>query len=154
MQRDFQVDLHTSHSPIIACRCSTLEDLFCTGPHTKSSTTVVLYAVKRKIEPAGDGAAKPATVSKQQTYMVDSSWHPSIPQTTRGMAALLSSLYRLAQSIPLKGAVAEGRVLSMLYEITRFPPAVRTRESLSPITFFVPFSLSHLPLHSGYPIPE
>lgn len=134
MQRDFQVDLHTSHSPIIACRCSTLEDLFCTDPHTKSSTTVVLYAVKRKIEIAGDGAAKPATVSKQQTYMVDSSWHPSIPQTTRGMAALLSSLYRLAQSIPLKGAVAEGKVLSMLYEITRFPPAVRTREFLSPIT--------------------
>jgi len=138
MHRDFQVDLHTSHSPITACRCAILQDLFCTNPHTMSSTTVVLYAVKRKIETAGDGAAEPATVSKQRTYMVDSSWHPSIPQTTRGMAALLSSLYHLAQSIPSKGAAAESKVLSMLYEITRFPPAVRAREFVSPITLSVP----------------
>jgi len=55
------------------------------------------------------------------------------------MAALLSSLYRLAQSIPLKGAAAESKVLSMLYEITRFPPAVRAREFVSLITLSVLF---------------
>jgi hypothetical protein len=91
----------------------------------KASSQVVLYAVKRQTA-TGPEDIQPGTVSKQQTYQADEAWHPGIPQTPRGMAAFLSSLYLLAHSVPRKGGAAEGRVLSMLYEITRFPPAVRT----------------------------
>jgi hypothetical protein len=121
----FHVDLHTSQCPIIACGCIHLQDLFCSEIGDQDSTTsVVLYAVKRMVE--AEGAPKPSTVSKEWTYLSSQAWQPSVPQTARGMAALLSSLYSLTKSV--KGVAAEGRVLSMLHGLTYFPPAVRTRE--------------------------
>ena len=138
-KRGFHIDLHTSQSPIIACGCTHLQDLFCTGGggggeggggrgrDQVATTTIVLYAVKRKAE-SGEVATKRVTVSREKTYLFDQAWQPSVPQTARAMAALLSSLYRLTKSIPLQGAVAEGKVLAVLHELTGFPPAVRTRE--------------------------
>jgi hypothetical protein len=124
-KRGFHVDLHTSQCPIIACGCIRLEDLFC----SEIGDQVVLYAVKRMVE-TEEGDPKPSTVSREWTYLSSQAWQPSVPQTARGMAALLSSLYTLTKSVPLKGVAAEGRVLSMLHGITSFPPATRTRECL------------------------
>jgi hypothetical protein len=128
--RGFHVDLHTSQCPIIACGCIHLQDLFCSEIGNQGRTTsVVLYAVKRMAE-AEEGASKHSPVSRERTYLSSQAWQPSIPQTSRGMAALLSSLYSLTKSVPSKGVAAEGRVLSMLHRITHFPPAVRTCECL------------------------
>jgi len=124
-KRSFHVDLHTSQCPVIACGCIRLQDLFCS--EMGDTTSVVLYAVKRM--PEAETAPKRST-SREWTYLSSQAWQPSIPQTARGMASLLSSLYILTKSVPSKGVVAEGRVLSMLHEITYFPPAVRTRECL------------------------
>jgi hypothetical protein len=124
-ERNFCVDLHTSYSPIIACGCTRLQDLFSPDAASGVTTSVVLYVVRRKTETEKD-VPKRAIVSKEQTYLADASWFPSVPQTDRGMAALLSSLYCLSKSVPEKGAAAERKVLSMLYQISRFPPAVRT----------------------------
>ena len=129
-KRGFHVDLHTSQCPIIACGCIRLQELFFSEIDDQDRTTsVVLYAVKRMAE-AGEAAPKRSTVSREWTYLSSQAWQPSVPQTARGMAALLSSLYTLTKLVPSKGATAEGRVLSMLHEITYFPPAVRTRECL------------------------
>ena len=129
-ERGFHVDLHTSQCPIIACGCIRLQDLFCSEIGDQDqATSVVLYAVKRMAE-AGEGAPKRGTVSREWTYLFSQAWQPSVPQTARGMAALLSSLYSLTKSVPSKGVAAEVRVLSMLHGITYFPPAVRTRECL------------------------
>ena len=129
-KRRFNVDLHTSQCPIIACGCIRLQDLFCSEIGDKDRTTsVVLYAVKRMAE-AGEAPPKRSTVSREWTYLFGQAWQPSVPQTARGMAALLSSLYCLTKVVPSKGVAAEGRVLSMLHGITHFPPAVRTRECL------------------------
>jgi hypothetical protein len=128
-KRGFQVDLHTSQSPVIACGCTRLQDLFCTEGGARVDTSIVLYAVKRQAV-SGEAAPKGDTVSREKTYLFDQAWQPSVPQTTRGMAALLSCLYRLAHLIPLKGVAAEVRVLSTLHQITCFPPAVRARKYL------------------------
>jgi hypothetical protein len=129
-KRGFHVDLHTSQCPIIACGCTHLQDIFYSEIGDQDLTTsVVLYAVKRMAE-AGEGAPKRSTVSREWTYLFSQAWQPSVPQTARGMAVLLSSLYSLTKSVPSKGVAAEGRVLSMLHGITNFPPAVRTRECL------------------------
>jgi len=132
-KRSFHVDLHTPQCPIIACGCIRLQDLFC--PEI-GNTSVVLYAVKRVAETE---AAPKRSISREWTYLSGQAWQPSVPQTARGMAALLSSLYILTKSVPSKGVVAEGRVLSMLHEITHFPPAVRTRECLSMVCLFDSF---------------
>ena len=129
-KRGFHVDLHTSQCPIIACGCIRLQDLFCSEIGDKDRTiSVVLYAVKRTAE-AGEAVPKSSTISREWTYLFGQAWQPSVPQTARGMAALLSSLYCLTKSVPSKGVAAEGRVLSVLHGITYFPPAVRTRECL------------------------
>jgi len=129
-KRGFHVDLHTPQCPIIACGCIRLQDLFCSEIDDQESTiSVVLYAVKRMAE-VGEAVPKRSTVSREWTYLFGQAWQPSVPQTARGMAALLSSLYCLTKSVPSKGVAAEGRVLSMLHEVTYFPPAVRTRECL------------------------
>jgi hypothetical protein len=141
MKYGFHVDLHTSHSPIIACGCTRLQDLFCIRTDTQAPTSTVLYVVNRKVE-SDEAAPKRGTISRDRTYLLDQAWQPSVPQTTRGMAALLSSLYRLTQSVPLKGVSAEGRVLSMLHKITSFPPAVRAREC--PLSLHVCLSSSSL----------
>ena len=129
-KRDFHVDLHTSQCPIIACGCIHLEDLFCSEIGDQDRTTsVVLYAVKRMAE-TEEGTPQRSTVSREWTYLSSQAWQPSVPQTVRGMAALLSSLYTLTRSVPSKGVAAEARVLSMFHGITYFPPATRTRECL------------------------
>jgi hypothetical protein len=129
-KRGFHVDLHTSQCPIIACGCICLQDLFCSELGDQDRTTsVVLYVVKRMAE-AGEATPKPNTISREWTYLSGQAWQPSIPQTPRGMAALLSCLYRFTKLVPSKGVAAEGRVLSMLQAITYFPPAVRTCECL------------------------
>ena len=126
----FHVDLHTSQCPIIACGCIRLQDLFCSeiGDQDRN-ISIVLYAVKRTVE-AEEAVSKRSTISREWTYLSSQEWQPSVPQTSRGMAALLSSLYCLTKSVPLKGVAAERRVLSMLHGITYFPPAVRTCELL------------------------
>ena len=111
------------------CGCIRLQDLFCSETSDQDGTSVVLYAVKRTAE-AREAAPKRGTVSREWTYLSGQAWQPSVPQTARGMAALLSSLYSLTKSVPSKGVAAEGKVLSMLHGITYFPPAVRTRECL------------------------
>ncbi|KAJ7155127.1 hypothetical protein C8R46DRAFT_1117040 [Mycena filopes] len=116
------VDLHTSHAPIIACGCTQIKELF---PPTEEP--VVIYAVKRTTTGV-DSVPRPGKVSKQSMYLDDPAWHPSTPQTLRGMAALLSSLYLLAHSVGQEGAGSEQRVLAHAYAVLRFPPAIRTRE--------------------------
>jgi hypothetical protein len=128
-KRGFHVDLHTSQSPIIACGCTRLENLFGTQTSDQVNTSIVLYTVKRKAE-YGEGAPKREPVSREKTYLFEQAWQPSVPQTNRGMASFLSCLYCLTRSVPLKGVAAEVKVLSMLHQITGFPPAVRTCECL------------------------
>jgi hypothetical protein len=148
-KRGFHVDLHTSQSPIIACGCTHLENLFGTQTGDKVNTSIVLYTVKRKAE-NGEGAPKREPVSREKTYLFEQAWQPSVLQTNRGMASFLSCLYCLTRSVPLKGVAAEVKVLSILHQITRFPPAVRTCKCLQPpcltVSLIVLFT-------SGYPIP-
>lgn len=66
------------------------------------------------------------TVSKESMFLDDAAWQPSVEQTTRGMAALLSSLYLFAHSVAQKGVAAEQKVLAAAYAVLRFPPAIRT----------------------------
>ncbi|PVF99226.1 hypothetical protein CPB86DRAFT_315970 [Serendipita vermifera] len=127
---DFYVDLHTSTSPIIVCRCTPLKDIFLpteddTG--VNSSLHITLYAVRRKNDVNTNlQASNSANRSKERVYLVDSAWQPSVLQTRRGMAALLSSLYTLVHAANQKGTNGESNILAFLYAITRFPPAVRT----------------------------
>ncbi|KAF8148358.1 hypothetical protein K438DRAFT_1989266 [Mycena galopus ATCC 62051] len=125
----FSVDLHTSNAPIVACGCTPIQSLFSSprspGPE---QSTVWLYAVKRKteIKPAGAAAGQPrASASKQSMYLSEPAWQPSVDQTPRGMAALLSSLYLFAHSVAQKGIAAEQKVLAVAYAVLRFPPAIR-----------------------------
>ena len=146
----FHVDLHTSKCPIIACGCTRLQDLFCCEiGDLDRATSIVLYAVKRMVE-AGETAPKGGTVSREWTYLSSQAWQPSVPQTARGMAALLSSLYCLTKLVSLKGVAAEGRVLSMLHGITHFPPAVR---ACGCPLMCISDQLSHLLSVSGYLVP-
>ncbi|KAJ7670709.1 hypothetical protein DFH06DRAFT_1468485 [Mycena polygramma] len=126
--RSFSVDLHTSHAPIIACGCTPIKELF----SLSHSDSIVLYAVKRTMDIVDNSAAsdKRSTISKVSMYLADAAWRPSVLQTPRGMAALLSSLYLFAHSVAQKGAAAEQRVLSLAYALLRFPPAIRTLAGL------------------------
>ncbi|KAJ7472963.1 hypothetical protein B0H11DRAFT_1345488 [Mycena galericulata] len=130
----FSVDLHTSHAPIVACGCTPIRDLFTPpGSLTPEQTSIWLYAVKRKTESATDmtaSADKRGTVSKESMYLNDAAWQPSVEQTPRGMAALLSSLYLFAHSVAQKGVGAEQKVLALAYGVLRFPPAIRTLAGL------------------------
>jgi hypothetical protein len=148
-KRGFHVDLHTSQSPIIACGCTRLENLFDAQTGDQVNTTIVLYTVRRKAE-CGEGAPKREHVSREKTYLFEQAWQPSVLQTNRGMASLLSCLYCLTRLVPLNGVAAEVKVLSILHQITGFPPAVRTCECLQ-----LPcLTVSLIPLFiSGYPIP-
>lgn len=76
-------------------------------------------------------AEKRGTVSKESMYLNDAAWHPSVAQTPRGMAALLSSLYLFAHSVAQKGVAAEQKVLALAYAALRFPPAIRTCKSFA-----------------------
>jgi hypothetical protein len=136
---EFQIDLHTSLSPIIVCKCTPLKDIFTAAiDHgaDNSPIHVTLYAVKRKNEAAIESQNHTCTTrSKEQVYLADSAWQPNILQTSRGMAALLSSLYTMAHSANQKGADGVTNILNFLYAITRFPPAVRARKSTDLIIF-------------------
>ncbi|KAJ7106228.1 hypothetical protein C8R44DRAFT_805910 [Mycena epipterygia] len=126
----FSIDLHTTHAPIVACGCTPIKQLF---PHSAPESSILLYAVKRKIGTAvtAPGSEKQrGTVSKESMYLTDDAWHPSVPQTPRGIAALLSSLYLFAHSVAQKGVAAEQKVLAVAYAIFRFPPAIRTMAAL------------------------
>ncbi|KAJ7737751.1 hypothetical protein B0H16DRAFT_103670 [Mycena metata] len=121
------IDLHTSHGPIIACGCTPIKELF------TPADSIVLYVVKRRGDSVDDTSsdnAKRGTVSKETTYLADAAWHPSVPQTPRGIAALLSSLYVFAHSCAQKGVAGERRVLALAYAVLRFPPAIRTLAGL------------------------
>ncbi|KAJ7689505.1 hypothetical protein B0H14DRAFT_3051045, partial [Mycena olivaceomarginata] len=142
----FSVDLHTSHAPIVACGCTPVRRLFSSpspspGSPAPEQTTVLLYAVQRKNDAtskskskskaaAALGPDKPqrvtTTASKESMFLDDAAWQPSVEQTTRGMAALLSSLYLFAHSVAQKGVAAEQKVLAAAYAVLRFPPAIRT----------------------------
>ncbi|KAF7335602.1 putative bifunctional E2/E3 enzyme [Mycena venus] len=126
------VDLHTAHAPIIACGCTPIKDLFSSSGTTSTTLaqSIVLYAVKRKTAAQAQTPDKHKTASKQAMYLADEAWQPSVTQTPRGMAALLSSLYLLSQSVPQKGAPAEQRVLALAYAVLRFSPAIRTLAGL------------------------
>ena len=146
----FHVDLHTYKCPIMACGCTRLQDLFCCEIGDPGrATSIVLYAVKRIME-AGEAAPMGGTISREWTYLFSQAWQPSVPQTARGMAALLSSLYCLTKLVSLKGVAAEGRVLSMLHGITHFPPAVR---ACGCPLMCISDQLSHLLCVSGYLVP-
>lgn len=123
----FAVDLHTAQVPIIACGCTPIKRLF---PRSDAATdpSVVLYAVKRRTEPPDTAAAsdRPAVASKQSMYFADPAWHPSMPQTPRGISAFLASLYLLGHSVAQKTVAGEQKVLALAFAIFRFPPAVRT----------------------------
>ncbi|KAJ7714801.1 hypothetical protein B0H16DRAFT_514129 [Mycena metata] len=122
------IDFFTSRGPIVACGCTLLGDLFHAPEGAENS--VLLYAVKRRIEVAETPSDKRSIVSKQSMYLADAAWHPSVPQTPRGMAALLSSLYLLAHSVGQTGVAGEQKVLALVYTLFRFPPAVRTLAAL------------------------
>ncbi|KAJ7021307.1 hypothetical protein C8F04DRAFT_1141408 [Mycena alexandri] len=117
------VDLHTSHAPIIADSGTQIKQLF---PSTGG--TIVLYVVKRTMDDAA--LTVPDKVSKQSMYLADSAWQPRVPQTPRGIAALLSSLYLFAHSVSQKGGTGEERVLAQAFSVLRFPPAIRTLAGL------------------------
>ncbi|KAK0243779.1 hypothetical protein EDD85DRAFT_173202 [Armillaria nabsnona] len=115
----FCVDLHTSRSPILACGCARLNELF-----SPTSQEISLYVVKRHRQHSNTGGK--GVTSKQSMYLSDMSYQPCIIQTPRGMSAFLASLYRLCAIVADKGSAAERRIISSLYTITRFPPAART----------------------------
>jgi hypothetical protein len=75
--------------------------------------------------------SRPVTKSKEHTYLADPAWQPSVLQTSRGMAALLSSLYLFVHSANQKGSNGEANILAFLYTITKFPPAVRACKSFT-----------------------
>ncbi|KAF7326486.1 hypothetical protein MSAN_02509900 [Mycena sanguinolenta] len=114
--RLFSVDLHTAHAPIVACGCTPIQRLFGSSSESPPSertphvNTLWLYAVRRKTESTSadsDAVEKRGTVSKESAYLSDAAWQPSVVQTPRGMAALLSSLYIFSHSVAQKGIAAE-----------------------------------------------
>ncbi|KAK0202192.1 hypothetical protein DFS33DRAFT_1060450 [Desarmillaria ectypa] len=118
----FFIDLHTSQSPILACGCARLSELF---PPTNQE--ISLYVVKRHLQYTNtQNVGSKGVASKQSMYLSDMSYQPCTVQTPRGMSAFLASLYRLCALVAVKGSAAERRVISSLYTITRFPPAART----------------------------
>jgi hypothetical protein len=126
-QPAFSVDLHTSDCSIVACACSTLRDLF---PHmaTANRTDLLLFVVKRKNEKSEAERTRRIAATREATYVATLSWQPSIEQSRRGMAALLSSLYMFSHAVGQKGSTTEHMVLSVMQTVTRFPPAVRASE--------------------------
>ncbi|KAF7342761.1 putative bifunctional E2/E3 enzyme [Mycena sanguinolenta] len=135
----FSVDLHTAHAPIVACGCTPIQRLFGSSSESPPSertphvNTLWLYAVRRKTESTSadsDAVEKRGTVSKESAYLSDAAWQPSVVQTPRGMAALLSSLYIFSHSVAQKGIAAEQKVLATAYAVLRFPPAIRTLAGL------------------------
>ncbi|KAJ7581814.1 hypothetical protein C8J56DRAFT_1029289 [Mycena floridula] len=121
-KNSFSVDFHTDKGPIMACRCTRLKDLF----PSSNGLPIVLYVVRRKNATDDNEADRREIASKETVYALNAAWQPSQEQTSRGMSALLSSLYVLSHSVAVKGVLAEQRVLAMLYMLCRFPPAVRT----------------------------
>ncbi|KAJ6451921.1 hypothetical protein C8R45DRAFT_1041477 [Mycena sanguinolenta] len=138
----FSVDLHTAHAPIVACGCTPIQRLFASSkspPSEETTKTLWLYAVRRNTvtesvsadsDADSDAGEKRRTVSKQSAYLSDAAWQPSVVQTPRGMAALLSSLYLFSHSVAQKGIAAEQKVLATAYAVLRFPPAIRTLAGL------------------------
>lgn len=125
-KRKFEIDFHTSQSPIKACGCTRLSALFpTTAGHPNR---IALYVVRRLNEPPEENL-KRATVSKELAYLADAAWQPTILQTRRGMAAMLSSLYMFSHSVAQKKSLLDHEVLAVMYRITRFPPAVRACKS-------------------------
>ncbi|KAJ7735835.1 hypothetical protein DFH07DRAFT_967025 [Mycena maculata] len=129
--RPYSLDLHTAHAPILACGCTLLRDVFLAPGNATEDASVLLYAVKRRTQISkGDSSKNTAVPSKQSMYLADAAWHPSVVQTPRGIAALLSALYLLAHAVAQKGPAGEQKVLAVAHAILRFPPAVRTLAGL------------------------
>jgi hypothetical protein len=115
----FHVDLHMAQSPIVACGCTSIGELF--GVEIGAQmTSVTLYAVKRNSQ-TSEEASKCGTVSREWAYLLSPAWQPSVHQTTRGMAALLASWYCMTKVMASR---VESRALSILHRVTYFPPAV------------------------------
>jgi hypothetical protein len=75
-----------------------------------------------------EGGPRRVAVNKEAVYIMSASWQPSVEQTRRGMSALLSSLFQFSHAVGQKGSVTELIVLSVVYTVFRFPPAVRASE--------------------------
>ncbi|KAG6886551.1 hypothetical protein C0992_003430 [Termitomyces sp. T32_za158] len=128
--RPYEIDFHTSSLPVVVCGCSTLKDVFLREENSSGDNiTLTLYVVKRS---RGEAVAPVSNipVSMQSSFQSEAAWQPSIHQTQRGMAALLSSLLVLSQMVRKKGTESENKLLAVLYSFTRFPPAVRALELL------------------------
>ncbi|KAF5392275.1 hypothetical protein D9757_001558 [Collybiopsis confluens] len=122
------IDFHTSAFPVFStCDCTTLGELqlVSAGESGISSEPLILYVVQRAV------ANKDASLSPARgktTFLDSPAWHPNgLLQTPRGIACLLSSLYVMAESVAHGKTRVQGtrNVLSMMYMIGRFPPAVR-----------------------------
>lgn len=142
----YEIDFHTLSLPIIVCGCSRLRDVFLRDGNSSSNFTLTLYVVKRSCDEVvapisnalvsnalvsnasvSNASVLNASVSKQSTFKSEAAWQPSVRQTQRGMAALLSSLFVLSQMVRKYGIESENKLLAVLYSFTCFPPAVRTR---------------------------
>ncbi|KAG6918190.1 hypothetical protein DXG01_015978 [Tephrocybe rancida] len=123
----FEIDLHTTSCPIIVCGCTRIKDVFPSNGLQSGDAMVTLYAVKRRCDNSATPGSKHAAVptTKQSAYQLNSAWQPSVVQTPRGMAALLSSLLVLSETVRKQGVTSENKILTTLFSITRFPPAVR-----------------------------
>ncbi|KAJ7636568.1 hypothetical protein FB45DRAFT_447877 [Roridomyces roridus] len=124
----FKVDLHTSGAPIIACGCVSIRQLLSSSTVTATGT-IWLYAVKRTL-PTGNGDAEQDKDKKHSAFLDDAAWQPSVEQTPRGMAALLSSLFLFGSSLDPKGDGLR-KVLAAAFAVLRFPPAIRTMAALA-----------------------
>ncbi|KAG6918191.1 hypothetical protein DXG01_015979 [Tephrocybe rancida] len=127
--KSFEIDFHTSSCPVVVCGCATLKDILLLNGNSDANgdITATLYTVKRTCNNNDASSSKHGAIpiSKQSAYQLDTAWQPSTPQTSRGMAALLASLFVLSEMVRKQGLASENKVLAALYSITRFPPAVR-----------------------------
>lgn len=102
-----------------------------------------LYVVKRSKEKEDDegGSTRRSIASKESMYISNAAWQPSVEQTRRGMAALLSSLYIFSHTVGEKGAGMEEGAVSVMYTISRFPPAVRACQCFHLFSLIVELTL-------------
>jgi len=115
------LDLHTSEAPIHpACMDATLEaacllDLAVGG--VADISAVYRLAVK---------GPSLVTIGKTGIYRARAHWQPPVPQSDRGTALMLSSLYVFAATVQeMSDDRASDSVLHVFDLLTRFPPALR-----------------------------
>jgi hypothetical protein len=95
---------------------------------TAKRSDLLLFVVKRTNEKSEAERMRRIAATREATYVATLSWQPSIEQSRRGMAALLSSLYMFSHAVGETDSTTEAMALSVMQTITRFPPAVRASE--------------------------